>query len=87
MQFIYNYSAKDLPRCKAGDVKCIANTVTEILRTQFKGHSGLHLVPIDPLKINYLELAKNPTSPVSVELKFKNIILTGISNAQVKEVR
>ncbi|KAL5273085.1 to family protein [Megaselia abdita] len=78
---------QDISQCKTGDVKCIANTITDILHTQFKGHNGLHLVSTDPLKINSLELPKNPASPVSVELKFKNIVLTGISQAVVKEVR
>lgn len=84
--YIYNL-AQEIPQCKHGDGKCLAEVITAILHKQFGGHKGLRLVPTDPLKINSLVLPRNPNSPVSLQLEFKDVYLTGISQAVIKEVR
>lgn len=52
-----------------------------------EGHSGINLIPLDPLDITALNIKQGAESPVNVELKFKNVKLHGLSSFELTKVR
>lgn len=51
------------------------------------GLREFNLLPFDPLRVKTMVLDKNPSSPVNIELKFKDLDLIGLKTAQVKAVK
>lgn len=47
----------------------------------------MNLLPFDPLRVNSLVLERNPSSPVNLELKFKDLDIIGIKSANVKSFK
>lgn len=46
------------------------------------GHSGINLVPVDPLHIPSIGIKQGAESPVNIELKFNEVDLIGLSNTR-----
>ncbi|CAD7093430.1 unnamed protein product [Hermetia illucens] len=74
---------KDIPQCKNDDQSCLQQAIDEVVHNHFSGHRGLHLIPIDPLKIRSMLIAQNSESPVSITLKFTEFLLIGFKNMKV----
>lgn len=81
------FTAKDLPRCPLGDNKCVCETGTVLLKKFAKGDPRINLVSIDPLHISKMTLKQGASSPVNIELNFKEVDLIGLSNHVFESIR
>ncbi|XP_017856587.1 PREDICTED: protein takeout-like [Drosophila arizonae] len=82
-------SSSDLPgnitKCKIADEKCLLDGMNYVLNNfATTGIKELGLVKLDPLHIKKFSLAKNPNSPVSIDMTFSNAELIGLRSSQVK---
>ncbi|KAM7361884.1 protein takeout-like [Cochliomyia hominivorax] len=77
----------NINRCHPGDSNCLIKTTQEVMNTLYGGSRELNLLPFDPLRVNSLVLERNPSSPVNLELKFKDLDLIGMKSIQVKSVK
>ncbi|XP_002072881.3 protein takeout [Drosophila willistoni] len=76
-----------LERCSVMDDQCVAKGVRHVLKNYAKsGIKDLGLVPLDPLHIKKMNMGKNANSPVSIDLKFHEVDLVGLQNANIKSV-
>ncbi|TMW50173.1 hypothetical protein DOY81_004732, partial [Sarcophaga bullata] len=74
-------------RCGHGDEACFTQSSQEVFKAHYGGLKELNLVPFDPLHINSLSIDRNPSSPVNLELKFKDFDLLGLRSTQVRYLR
>lgn len=51
-----------------------------------EGHSGINLIPVDPLHIPNIEIKQGAESPVNIELKFTDVDLVGLSNCRFTKI-
>lgn len=79
-------TATDIPRCKAADTTCLSKVITEIVQQHPNGHSGLSFPPLEPLRINRIDISQGASSPIAINLNFKDLDLTGISKAVINRV-
>lgn len=75
-----------LDPCDFGNSTCIVYTTNYILKNHFNGVRKLGLIPMDPLKIDKMDIVQGGQSPVNIVLNFKNINLLGFSNCYLKGV-
>ena len=68
------------------DSKCIAQRIDDVFAKFQSGNSGLNLIPIDPLKIDKMDIVQGRDSPINIILNFKNIDFIGSNLAKVKSV-
>lgn len=47
---------------------------------RYAGEPKIALAPIDPLKINKMQIKQGGDSPVNIELNFNNVELRGLRN-------
>lgn len=83
------YAAKypaELPQCRAGDTKCLPEVITGILSGHPNGHPGLAIPPLEPLRINSIDINQGADSPINIDLHLKNLDLSGISKAVITRV-
>lgn len=52
-----------------------------------EGHSGINLIPVDPLHIPSISIKQGAESPVNIELKFSDVDLIGLSNCRFHKLR
>ncbi|XP_031627222.1 protein takeout-like [Contarinia nasturtii] len=77
----------DIPRCSAGDTKCIVDVSNEFIELNGKkGHKGLGLIQIDPLHIPSIGIKQGEKSPVNIALDFKDVDLIGLSNCRFTKI-
>lgn len=50
------------------------------------GRRELGLVPLDPLQVDEVNIVQGSSSPVNVNLKFRNLKGYGLSKVQIKNV-
>lgn len=73
-------AAGDIERCPVGDTGCIREVSNKVLELNGRlGHSGINLLPIDPLHIPNIVIKQGAESPVNIELNFKDVDLVGLS--------
>ncbi|XP_055910644.1 uncharacterized protein LOC129945005 [Eupeodes corollae] len=77
----------DIKPCKAGDQKCLIETINKIIETKYMGDPDLNLISIDPLHIDFMEVKQPKASPVSIDLSFRNSEVYGYKNFRVFKVR
>lgn len=58
-----------------------------MLRASKDGNPGLGLPSIDPLKIDKINIQEGSGGPVNINLVFKNVTMTGLSNLEVYLMR
>ncbi|KAJ6635878.1 Protein takeout [Pseudolycoriella hygida] len=80
------FIAADLPQCHAGDTKCMPEVIEKIISGHPKGHAGLSIPPLEPLRINTIDIIQGAESPINIDLHFKNLDMHGISKAKVTKV-
>lgn len=85
MRFIL-FIASDIPQCKAGDTVCLPKVITDIVQQHPNGHTGLAIPPLEPLRINRIDITQGGSSPINVNLNFKDLDMRGISKAVVNRV-
>lgn len=83
---LFIFSAADLPQCNAGDTKCLPEVITKIISEHPNGHPGLSIPPLEPLRINSIDIIQGADSPINIDLHFKNLDLNGISKAIITKV-
>lgn len=65
-------------------------SIHHIFCVQFRiveGHSGINLIPIDPLHIPSIGIKQGEESPVNIELKFNEVDLIGLSDVQFTKIK
>lgn len=67
-------------------MECVKNTINLYAITLRDGRRDIGLVPFDPLAIDEVNLEQGNTSPVNVNLKFRNLKCFGLGTADIKKV-
>lgn len=83
----FQSTAKDIPRCKIGDTDCIIEVSNQLMPAFAKGHNGINLIPLDPMQINEIQLKQGRTSPVNINLIFKDVQLIGLAQHKFYKIR
>lgn len=78
--------ANDIERCHAGDTVCLPKVITDIVQQHPNGHSGLSFPPLEPLRINRIDISQGSNSPIAINLNFKDLDLAGLSKAIINRV-
>lgn len=78
--------AADIPRCRAGDTVCLPKVITDIVTMHPNGHSGLSIPQMEPLHINRIDILQGSNSPIAINLNFKDLELSGLSQAYIDRV-
>lgn len=86
MFFLHLIIAKDLPQCKPSDTVCLPKVITQIVQGNPNGHSGLAIPPLEPLRINKIDIEQGLNSPIAINLTFKDLDLSGLSKAVITRV-
>lgn len=81
------FAAIDLPQCHAGDTECLPRVITKIIQEHPNGHSGLAIPPIEPLHINSIDIVQGSNSPIAIDLRYKDLDLSGLSRAVITKVK
>ncbi|KAH8267647.1 hypothetical protein KR018_012371, partial [Drosophila ironensis] len=69
-------------RCHIMDDQCLLKGVDYVLKNHAKsGIKELGLIPLDPLHISKFQIGRNPSSPVNIDLSFREVDLLGLSRA------
>lgn len=84
--YFYNV-ANDIGKCPAGDTQCLPPLITKIVKEHPKGHSGLRIPVLEPMKIGAVHIVQgSQNNPVIIDLQFRNLELTGLSKAVITKV-
>ncbi|XP_050088483.1 uncharacterized protein LOC126572847 [Anopheles aquasalis] len=73
-------------RCNPGDEQCLIAAVTETFQKYRNGLPELGLAPLDPLRIDEMDIVQGD-GPVNIVLNFKNVDITGFSDVVVKKAK
>uniref|UniRef100_A0A1B0EV46 Uncharacterized protein n=1 Tax=Lutzomyia longipalpis TaxID=7200 RepID=A0A1B0EV46_LUTLO len=68
-------------------IPCLIQSSEEVLRSAGNGFPGLNLIPIDPLRVDKVDIRQNSESPVNINLFFRDIILNGLSQLKVYKMQ
>lgn len=71
--------------CKPEDEKCLFERIAATFAQHAQGIPELNLVALDPLKIAKMDIVQGKDSPINVVLNFKDVDLTGLSQATVNK--
>ncbi|XP_055681652.1 uncharacterized protein LOC129789028 [Lutzomyia longipalpis] len=77
----------NVKKCSYGDSQCLIQSSEEVLRSAGNGFPGLNLIPIDPLRVDKVDIRQNSESPVNINLFFRDIILNGLSQLKVYKMQ
>ncbi|XP_055327034.1 protein takeout-like [Sitodiplosis mosellana] len=76
----------DIPQCKAADIQCLPRVITDIVHNHPNGHQGLSIPPLEPLRINRIDISQGSNSPIAIKLNFRDLDLSGISQSVINRV-
>lgn len=79
-------TASELPQCYPEDNACLQRTITGIIRKYPNGMAGLNIPPLDPLRINAIDIAQGAQSPIAIKLQLRDQQLFGISKGSIDDV-
>ncbi|XP_052866956.1 protein takeout-like [Anopheles cruzii] len=71
-------------RCNQEDGKCLLAAITATFRGFYKGLPEIGLVPLDPLRIDKMDIVQGD-GPINIELNFRKVDLVGFREAQIKK--
>ncbi|XP_058060767.1 protein takeout-like [Anopheles bellator] len=71
-------------RCGQEDGKCLLAAITATFRSFYKGVPEIGLVPLDPLRIDKMDIVQGD-GPINIELNFRKVDLVGFREAQIKK--
>lgn len=77
--------ASNFPKCKHGDEPCLIKGAADILKNHTRGVADVNLLPIDPFSLKTLNVARNPASPVNVDIKLKDVIVEGFKDIKLEK--
>lgn len=75
-----------ITRCKFGDSKCLANTITRVLQDHPQGIPEIGLAATDPLYYGNITVSQSGGGPVSMTLRLSDSSILGWSKAVVTKV-
>lgn len=75
-----------IEKCPSGDSKCIEKVANEIFKESPSGVKELNLGVLDPLAVSDVEVKTSGNSPISLEIKLRDLKLYGFTGATVTEV-
>lgn len=70
--------------CKQNDEKCLFERIGATFAKHSKGIPEVNLVQLDPLIIEKMDIVQGD-GPINIELNFKNVELTGLSESTIKK--
>ncbi|XP_058169536.1 protein takeout-like [Anopheles ziemanni] len=71
-------------RCKQEDGTCLLEAITATFRNFYKGVPEIGLVPLDPLRIDKMDIVQGD-GPINIVLNFRKVDLTGFREAEIKK--
>lgn len=71
--------------CPKDDQKCLFERIGATFAKHAAGIPAIDLVSLDPLKIQKMDIVQGGDGPINIVLNFKNVDLTGLSEAVVKK--
>ncbi|ETN58943.1 takeout [Anopheles darlingi] len=81
------YAAKfpdSFTRCNQDDGQCLLDAITATFRSFYKGVPEIGLVPLDPLRIDKMDIIQGD-GPINIELNFRKVDLLGFREAKIKK--
>uniref|UniRef100_A0A1I8M362 Uncharacterized protein n=1 Tax=Musca domestica TaxID=7370 RepID=A0A1I8M362_MUSDO len=85
LQIAYGGYPSNFPKCKYGDEPCLIKGAADILKNHINGVADVNLLPIDPFSLKTLNVARNPASPVNVDIKLKDVIVEGFKDIKLEK--
>ncbi|XP_058976266.1 circadian clock-controlled protein daywake-like [Musca domestica] len=85
LQIAYGGYPSNFPKCKHGDEPCFIKGAADILKNHISGVADVNLLPIDPFSLKTLNVARNPASPVNVDIKLKDVIVEGFKDIKLEK--
>lgn len=76
-----------MEQCSFSDSNCLTKAFNTILPNHYNGIRKLNLIPLDPLKIDKMDIVQGGNSPVNIVLNFRDVDFLGLSRAKVKSVK
>lgn len=86
IDLFYN-EAGSVTKCAHGDHACFTQSAQDVFKNHPSGLKDLNLLPFDPLRVKSLVIDRNPSSPVNLELKFKDLDMLGLKSAKITNVK
>lgn len=84
------FTASDIPKCKFGDVKCLAESAAYVSSVYKDGLPSINLLSIDPIVIPEVSILEDKNSKkqkaVNLNLWFKDWNMYGFSKMKVKKI-
>uniref|UniRef100_A0A182IY27 Uncharacterized protein n=1 Tax=Anopheles atroparvus TaxID=41427 RepID=A0A182IY27_ANOAO len=71
-------------RCKQEDGNCLLEAITATFRNFHKGVPEIGLVPLDPLRIDKMDIVQGD-GPINIVLNFMKVDITGFQHATIKK--
>lgn len=69
-----------------GDKVCLPDVATRIIQAHPKGHAGLAIPPLEPLRINAIDIVQGDKSPIAVRLQLREQDMSGLSKMVITKV-
>uniref|UniRef100_A0A182PS73 Uncharacterized protein n=1 Tax=Anopheles epiroticus TaxID=199890 RepID=A0A182PS73_9DIPT len=77
-------TANSFSQCKQDDGNCLLEAITVTFRNFYKGVPDIGLVPLDPLRIDKMDIVQGD-GPINIVLNFRKVDLNGFREAIVKK--
>lgn len=77
----------NIEKCPYEDSKCIEKVANEIFSKSPRGVKELNLGVLDPLAVSNVDVKTNANSPISMEIKLRDLKLHGFTGATATEVK
>lgn len=65
---------------------CLKKEITNAVNTLISGDKGLGVLPLDPLRLEFLKIPRGK-GPVSMDLSFSNIDITGVKDFEIQSLK
>ncbi|XP_073820505.1 uncharacterized protein [Musca autumnalis] len=75
----------DFPKCKNADEPCLIKAANDIVAKYPGGLPDVNLLPIDPFHVKTFNVPRNPSSPVSVDIKLQDVTLSGFKGMRFEK--
>lgn len=81
-----SFTADSFSRCNQEDGQCLLDAITATFRNFYKGVPEIGLVPLDPLRIDKMDIIQGD-GPINIELNFRKVDLLGFREAKIKKAK
>lgn len=84
---VLNIPAVAAERCQYGDDECLNQAVTSIFENKFSEKYGIDLMPLDPYKMDFLQVTQGNGSLFGIDIVMRNVTVYGNSKNKVKSIK